>query len=70
MVKFSTVIANLWRGKMEDFKSLLVRAGISKAQLARDLGLNPRSISHWKSNPPQYAIAYLKLLINYRKLTL
>lgn len=50
------------------FKDLLTRAGISKAELARRLKLNPRSISAWKASPPAYAVAYLELLIKYNRL--
>lgn len=53
---------------MRDFRDLLVRAGINKAELARRLGANPRTISAWKNNPPQYAIAYIELLIEYNRL--
>lgn len=53
---------------MDEFKKLLRRAGITKAELARRLGLTPRGVSNWKSNPPDYAIAYLELLIEYNRL--
>lgn len=49
------------------FKELLKRAGIRKSDLARLLGITPRTISLWKDNPPQYAIAYLHLLIEYNR---
>lgn len=52
---------------MRDFTALLARAGITKAELARRLGLNPRSVSQWGSNPPQYAVTYLELLIEYNR---
>lgn len=45
------------------FDELLKRAGITKAELARKLGITPNTISTWKSEPPQYATAYLELLI-------
>ena len=51
-------------------QELLTRAGINKAELARQLGMNPRSVSAWGNNPPQYAVAYLELLIKYRKITI
>ena len=49
------------------FIELLKRAGISKAELARRFGMNPRSISAWKEDPPGYAVAYLELLIDYNR---
>lgn len=51
-----------------DFKDLLVRAGVTKAELARRLGLSPRGVSNWKNKPPDYAVAYLRLLIEYNRL--
>lgn len=50
------------------FKELLKRAGITKAELGRRLQLNPRTVSAWKNHPPQYAIAYLNLLIEFNRL--
>lgn len=50
------------------FKDLLIRAGITKAELARQLSLNPRTISAWRSSPPRYVIAYLELLIKYNRI--
>lgn len=50
------------------FKELLQRAGITKAELARRLKLNPRTISSWKLSPPPYVIAYIELLIKYNRL--
>ena len=49
------------------FNSLLQRAGLSKAELSRRLGLNVRTVSSWGDTPPQYAIAYLELLIEYNR---
>ena len=48
-------------------KELLKNAGITKAELSRRLGINARTVSAWHSNPPQYAVAYLKLLIQYNR---
>lgn len=53
---------------MQDFASLVARAGITKAELARRLDVNPRTVSAWGSSPPGYAIAYLELLIAYNRL--
>lgn len=53
---------------MRDFVGLLARAGITKAELARRLDINPRTISAWGNNPPQYAVAYLELLVEYNRL--
>lgn len=50
------------------FSELLKRAGITKAELGRRLGITPRSISRWGQSPPNYAIAYLRLLIEYNRL--
>ncbi len=49
------------------FKELLKRAGITKAELARRLKLNSRTVSSWGNNPPYYAEAYLLLLIEYNR---
>lgn len=50
------------------FKDLLKQAGLTKAELSRQLGLNPRTVSSWGGNPPRYATAYIELLISYRRL--
>lgn len=50
---------------MYSFNEILNRAGITKAELSRRLGLNPRSISAWGDDPPKYAAAYLELLTSY-----
>lgn len=47
---------------MNNFQDLLKRAGINKSELARRLGMCPKSISNWGDEPKQYAIAYLELL--------
>lgn len=49
------------------FKALLERAGITKAELGRRLGLSPRTVSAWGDSPPRYAVAYLELLIEYNR---
>lgn len=49
------------------FKELLLRAGITKAELARRIGIDARTVSMWKDYPPKYATAYVELLINYNR---
>ena len=49
------------------FDMLLERAGLTKAELARRLGLNPRSVSAWRDSPPKYATAYLELLVEFNR---
>jgi len=49
------------------FTELLERAGITRAELARRLGLRPNSVYNWRSDPPQYAVAYLELLVAYNR---
>ncbi len=49
------------------FKEKLDRAGLTKAELARKLGLHANSVTNWRDNPPQYAVAYLELLIEYNR---
>lgn len=51
-----------------EFKKLLVRAGVNKCKLAKALDLNPRTVSAWGESPPDYAIAYLELLIAYNRI--
>lgn len=51
-----------------DFEALLARAGITKAELARRLGLTPNAVSKWRHGKvPKYATAYLELLIEYNR---
>ena len=50
-----------------NFQGLLERAGINKAELSRRIGISKRSVSAWGDNPPQYAVAYLELLIEYNR---
>lgn len=49
------------------FKELVKRAGISKAELARRLGLNANSVTNWGNSAPRYATAYLELLIELNR---
>lgn len=44
------------------------RAGITKAELARRLGLNAGTVSLWKDKIPLYAKAYLELLIAFNRI--
>jgi len=46
---------------------LLKRAGITKAELSRRLGITPNAVSKWNGVAPQYAIAYLELLVEYNR---
>lgn len=50
------------------FKDILQRAGITKAELSRRLGLNIRTVASWKNDPPRYAEAYLEQLIELNRL--
>jgi len=50
-----------------EFPELLSRAGITKAELSRRLGLSSRTISAWGDRCPGYATAYLKLLIEFNR---
>jgi len=49
-------------------ESLLSRAGITKAELARRLGITANGVSKWRGYPPQYARTYLELLIEYNRI--
>ena len=46
---------------------LLKRAGLTKAELARRLGLSAGTVSKWGEDFPQYAVAYLELWIEYNR---
>lgn len=50
-----------------DFDAILKRAGITKAELARRIGLTANGVSKWGSNPPRYAVAYLELLVELNR---
>ena len=47
----------------KSFSQLLERAGLTKAELARRLDMNPRSMTQWGDTAPGYAVAYLELWI-------
>lgn len=49
------------------FKQLLDNADLTRKELAAKLGINPASISAWHDDPPQYAIAFLKVYADNRK---
>ena len=49
------------------FTELLKRAGITKAELSRRLGLKAPSVTRWGVSAPRYAIAYLELLVEYNR---
>ena len=49
------------------FRELLNRAGITKAELARRLGITEGGVHKWKDSPPRYAVAYLELLVEYNR---
>ena len=40
---------------------------MTKAELARKLGISAATVSRWHERPPAYAVAYLELLIEYRR---
>lgn len=49
-------------------EDLLIKARMSKAELARRLGVTPNAVTNWKVQCPKYAIEYLKLFIELEKL--
>ena len=55
------------RMDIQEFRILLARAGFSKAELARRLGLTPQTVSDWKGAPPRYALAYLGLYVKVKE---
>ena len=50
-----------------DFAVLLERSGLTKAALARELGLTAGTVSRWGGKCPRYAEAYLLLLIEFNR---
>ena len=48
-------------------ESQLKRLGLTKRQLAEDLGYSPEQVTRWKNNPPKHVIVYLDLLLEYRR---
>lgn len=55
-------------GVDDKFTKLLTKAGIIKAELARRFGMDSRTISAWGNSPPQYAVTYLELLIEFNRI--
>lgn len=51
-----------------DFLELIGRAGLTKAELARRLGVTPNAVTKWGRSAPRYAVAYLVLLIELNRL--
>ena len=47
---------------------LLSRAGITKAELSRRLGITPQTVTGWGASAPTYAITYLELLVEYNRI--
>ena len=50
-----------------EFSVLLERAGLTKAELSRRLGVTESSVYRWGKGVPGYAVAYLELLIEYNR---
>lgn len=53
---------------MDELETMLKRAGITKAELARRLNLHQTTVCKWSGTPPGYARAYLDLLIAYNRI--
>ena len=50
-----------------NFAELLSRAGMTKAELARQLGLTAGAVSRWGDGCPRYAAAYLERVIELNR---
>lgn len=46
---------------LNEYGKLLVKSGLTKADLARKLGHTPTTVSRWGDDPPEYALPYLRL---------
>ena len=51
-----------------ELRPLLLKAGLTKAALARRLGITPNAVSKWGDRAPPYAVAYLEVLIQYNRI--
>lgn len=51
----------------QDFEKMLKSLNMARADVAKSLGLSPRSVSAWGDDPPRYATAYLELLVEYNR---
>jgi len=49
------------------FTKMVRLAGLDKVELAQILGVTVDTVYHWKDSPPNYATAYLKLLIEFNR---
>lgn len=52
----------------EYFHDLLREADLRKTELGRILGVHGDTVSRWKDDPPQYAVAYLELYVGLKRL--
>lgn len=48
-----------------NFPTLIKVAGITKGELTKRLGVNPKTVTAWSIAAPQYAMAYLELMVDY-----
>jgi transcriptional regulator with XRE-family HTH domain len=51
-----------------DLDKALDALGWRRVDLAARLGMTPESISRWKKNVPQYAVAYLDAMLQIKKI--
>ena len=67
------ICRRVYKGSMENaeeaksFAELLSRAGMTKAELARQLGLTAGAVSRWGDGCPRYARAYLERMIELNR---
>lgn len=52
---------------MSDFRDLLRRSGLTKAQLAKHLELHQNTVTNWGNDAPGYALAYLRLYVRIKE---
>ena len=55
--------------RMLDWRDALKLLGWSKAEFARKLDVHENTVLNWRERCPGYAIAYLKLAIEIKKLS-